>query len=188
MATTHALAGVTLAVPLLIVAPEVATIALLAGCIGGLWPDLDVSFNHRRTLHFPVLYPACAVFCLCLALRWPSMWTIALATATAAAALHTTMDILGGGLELRPWQATSDLGVYSHVHGRWIRPRRWIRYDGAPEDLAVVSILAVPPLLISPDTLQAIIVVLVAISAVYVVARKRVATIAEAFVDDFQPA
>src|SRR6056297_545185 len=57
-------------------------------------------------------------------------------------ALHAASDALGGGLELKPWRATSERAVYDHFRGRWIRPRRWVRYDGAPEDLAFAGILA----------------------------------------------
>jgi len=34
--------------------------------------------------------------------------------------------------------------VYDHYVGGWIAPRRWVRYDGAPEDLALVLFVAVP--------------------------------------------
>ena len=139
MAFTHALLGALLAVPLAVVAPDLAPVALVAGLAGGVFPDLDIYAGHRRTLHFPVYFQGLAVPALALAALVPGPGTVALAWFLAAAGLHAALDVLGGGLELRPWRATSERGVYSHYHGRWLAPRRWVTYDGSPGDLLLAA-------------------------------------------------
>jgi len=150
MATTHALAGMALASVVSVFAPEYAPVAVVAAGAGGAFPDLDTPGRHRRTLHYPVYYSVAAVGLLVVALVVPSSVTVALAAFVGAAALHSVTDVFGGGLELRPWEGTSDRAVYDHYHGRWVRPRRWVRYDGSPEDVALATLLAVPALVFAP--------------------------------------
>ncbi|THE63953.1 metal-dependent hydrolase [Salinadaptatus halalkaliphilus] len=178
MATTHALWGMALALPVLATTPEYAPIAFLAGLGGGLAPDFDLYAGHRKTLHFPVYASIAAIPAMVLAAIVPTAVTVALAVGLAAAALHTVSDILGGGLELRPWEGSSERAVYSHYHGRWLRPRRLVRYDGAPEDFALAGIAAVPITLVGDALITTIAAALVAVSAVYVLLRKWLAALA----------
>jgi hypothetical protein len=182
MATTHMLAGMSLAVPLFVVAPELAPAALVAGLVGGVVPDLDLYLRHRKALHFPVYYTVLAVPAIGLAIAVPASWTISIAIGCAAAALHSTMDILGGGLELKPWRETSERAVYSHYLDRWLPPRRWVRYDGAPEDFALAGIIGLPLLATTDGIGQLGILVLLAVSAVYALLRKPVASLTEQLV------
>lgn len=180
MATTHALAGLCLGVATLFVAPEHAPAAMLAGFAGGLFPDLDLYGAHRKTLHFPVYYGAAAVAALAVAVLAPSMVTVALAVFLLAAAIHAAADALGGGLEHRPWECTSEEAVYSHYHRRWIRPRRWVPYDGAPSDLALAAGLAIPPvLLVESGVVRPLVVASLVVSVVYTLLRKRLADLAD---------
>lgn len=148
MVTTHALAGLLLAVPVAFIAPEFAGTAAVAALAGGVFPDIDMPGAHRRTLHFPVYFSLAAAVAGVVALAVPATWSVAAALFLAAAALHAVSDAAGGGLELRPWEATGERAVYSHYHRRWWRPRRWIRYDGAPEDAVATVVLAVPAVLV----------------------------------------
>jgi len=182
MATTHALFGMALGAVALVVAPEYATAAIAAGGLGGLFPDLDLAGDHRKDLHFPVYYSLAAVPALALAALAPSAVTIAVGVFLSSAALHAASDAFGGGLELRPWEATSDEAVYDHFNGRWIRPRRWIRYDGAPEDLLAAAVFAVPGVLYA-DRLQAVVLALLALSAGYTLVRKRLVDFGENVAD-----
>lgn len=175
MATTHAVWGMALALPVIAVAPELAPIALAAGFVGGLFPDLDLYMGHRKTLHYPVLGPLLAALAIAIAGLNPTTITIGLAVFVSAAALHPVLDIFGGGLELRPWEATSDRGVYSHVHRRWIRPRRTIRYDGSPEDLGFAVVGAAPLFFLDDATIGLFILGLLVISSFYVLLRRRLA-------------
>ncbi|GAA0669021.1 hypothetical protein GCM10009020_13650 [Natronoarchaeum mannanilyticum] len=179
MATTHALWGMALALPVLALAPEFAPVAFGAGLVGGLFPDLDLYAGHRRTFHFPVYASLAAVPAIALAIVAPLPWTVAFAAGLAAAALHAASDAAGGGLELRPWRASSERAVYSHYHGRWLPPRRWVRYDGAPEDLALAVLAAIPLLVVGDGRVAGVAVALLAASLVYVLLRKPLAALVE---------
>lgn len=153
MATTHALAGVVLGTAVWALVPEAGMLPVLAAALGGLFPDFDLYAGHRKTLHFPVYF--------------------------SAAALHSASDVLGGGLELKPWLGTSERAVYDHWNGRWLAPKRLIRYDGAPEDLALTLAFAVPPVLAFDGLAETLVIGAVAVSGVYVLLRKPMVAIAE---------
>lgn len=172
MATTHALAGMVLVSVTGLVAPEYLPVAVSAAAVGGVFPDLDLPGNHRKTLHYPVLYSLGALAVIPIAVLASSVGTVAVAAFLTSAALHSTMDALGGGLELKPWKGTSDRAVYDHYHSRWIRPRRWIRYDGAPEDVLLAGALAAPLLVIFTGGIRTVVVGLVGISIAYGLIRK----------------
>jgi hypothetical protein len=179
MVTTHVLAGLALAAGATTVAPELGTLPVVAAAAGGLAPDLDVAGDHRRTLHFPAYGTVAVVPALALALVVPGPLTAALALFVVAAALHAVSDALGSGLELRPWEATSDRAVYDHLRGRWLPPRRWVRYDGAPEDVLVGAALAVPSLIVFDGAVETAVLAALAVSVAYALVRKSLPTIAE---------
>jgi len=174
MNTTHAVMGIALASPLVVLAPEFAPIAAGGAIVGGAFPDLDLlGGQHRRTLHFPVYYGVAALAAGVVALLASGTATVAAAFFLLSAALHCVTDALGGGLELRPWEATDDRGVYVHLVGRWVRPRRWIRYDGAPEDLLLAAVFSIPGLVLFDGLVRTVTVAALGVSVVYVAVRKR---------------
>lgn len=182
MATTHALWGMLLALPVLAVSPELAPVAFAAGLVGGLAPDFDLYTGHRKTFHYPVYASVAAVPAFALAIVAPSAVTVALAVGLAAASLHAVGDVFGGGLELRPWEGTSERAVYSHYHDRWIRPRRLVRYDGAPEDLALAGLATLPLVAVGSGAVTVVALAFFAVSTVYVLLRKHLAAVAERLV------
>ncbi|WP_158055524.1 metal-dependent hydrolase [Halorussus halophilus] len=176
MNTTHAAMGVTLAAPLVAVAPELAPIAALAGFAGGVFPDFDmVVGEHRRTLHFPVYYSLAAVVAgaAVFVAPIPTSTGVAATFFLLSAALHSITDAAGGGLELRPWEPSDERGVYLHPAKRWVAPRRWIRWDGAPEDLLLAVVLSVPGLLLFDQRIRTLTVLGLGVSVVYTAFRKR---------------
>ena len=193
MATTHALVGVALAVLVGSVFPEsVAGTSLApvaAAGLGGLFPDFDLYTGHRRTLHFPVYFNVAAAVAAVGAVAAAAFAPdAALGVASAAlfltaAGAHSAMDAVGGGLELKPWLGESDRAVYSHHHGRWLRPRRWVRYDGAPEDLLVAVAAAAPVIHTVDGVVETGVLLAVGVSAVYVVVRKPMVAVTQAAVD-----
>ena len=187
MATTHALAGVVLAVLVGVLFPEgvagTSVLPVAAAALGGLFPDFDLYAGHRRTLHFPVYFSVAAVLAAVVAVVAPTALTVAAALFLAAAALHSAMDALGGGLELKPWLGTSERAVYSHYHGRWIRPRRWVRYDGAPEDLLVALAFAAPAVYVLDGVAETAVLAALAVSALYVLVRKPMVIVTQKLVD-----
>ncbi|WP_311173154.1 metal-dependent hydrolase [Halobellus ordinarius] len=193
MATTHALAGVALATLLGVLFPESAAgtsvIPIAAAALGGLFPDFDLYAGHRRTLHFPVYFSVAAAAAVLVAVAAtafvPAAALIAVSVALflSAAAVHSGMDALGGGLELKPWLGNSERAVYSHYHRRWLRPRRWVRYDGAPEDLLVAVAFALPAVAVYDGSVQTGVLAAVGVSAVYVLLRKPMVIVTQAVVD-----
>lgn len=180
MLPTHALWGMVLAVPLALAAPELAGVGFLAGLFGGILPDFDLYVGHRRTLHYPVYFPALAAIALPLAIALPRTVTVAAAFFLLGAAVHSLADILGGGLELRPWEGTSERAVYDHHRERWIAPRRWVRYDGAPEDLLLSAVLAVPLLVVLDGPLRFVVLAALLVATVYTAVRRTLPAIAVA--------
>jgi hypothetical protein len=172
MATTHVLAGVLLGLGAVAVGPVDSSIVVVAAGLGGLLPDLDLLWVHRRTLHFPGVGTIAAVAATAIAVVAPSLLTVSLAVFLAAAALHAVSDAFGGGLALRPWEATSDRGVYEHLRGRWHPPRRWIRYDGAPEDAFLAVALGLPAYASLSGAGRTAVLVLLAVSVVYAAIRR----------------
>lgn len=173
MATTHVFTGLAAVAPIAYVVPEF-TLALAVGAIiGGFVPDFDLVLAHRRTLHFPVAGLATAAPAVVFAAVTPSSSTLGLAAFAVTAWLHAASDAIGGGPEMDPWNDRTDRAVYDHVRGRWIRPRRWIRYDGAPEDAAIAVALAIPALVVFDGWLTAVIVGGVVVSLVYALVRRR---------------
>ncbi|WP_435143921.1 metal-dependent hydrolase [Halobaculum sp. P14] len=184
MATTHAAVGAAVgaaAAAVAAAAPELTPVLLAAGAAGGVFPDFDLYAGHRRTLHFPVYYWVAAAVAVAVAVAAPSALTVAASVFVVAAAAHSAMDAVGGGLELRPWEATSQRAVYNHFHGRWEPPRRWIRYDGAPEDLLLAGAATAPTLFVAGGDPVVVRVALgaLAVSAGYVALRRPLASVAE---------
>jgi hypothetical protein len=178
MATTHGLAGLLVGAVFALLAPGETTLLLAAGFAGGLAPDLDLYWGHRKTLHFPVYGAVAALAAVAFTLASPSVATLSLAAFLTAAAVHAASDVLGGGLELRPWEAGSEHAVYSHYHGRWLEPRRLVPYDGSPHDLTLVLTLGVPALAITTGPLQIVVASVLVVSAAYTLLRKRLASLA----------
>jgi hypothetical protein len=188
MATTHALVGMAAGAVALALAPEVAGLTVVAGFLGGAFPDLDLYAGHRKTLHYPVYYPGVAVVLLGVAAAVPGAVTAAAAAFAVGAALHSAMDALGGGLELRPWRGTSKRAVYDHARGRWLRPRRWVRYDGAPEDLLLALAVGLPLLVTLDGVADTLVLGALAVSAVYAAVRKPMVALAERLFPAVPPA
>lgn len=183
MAFTHALVGAALAAPVVWLAPEMAVPAALAGMAGGLAPDVDLFVGrHRRTLHFPVLGWALALPAIAVAASVPTAATASVAAFLASFAVHAGSDALGAGEEIRPWERTSAEAVYDHRRGRWIRPRYLIRYDGAPEDVAVTALLAAPVVAFYPAPLPALAVACVVLGVAYAAVRRRLPPVVEGLV------
>jgi hypothetical protein len=183
MLPTHALGGLTLGLAAAAVVPEFAGVALVAGLLGGVFPDLDLYAGHRKRLHYPVCYSALAAGTLALAALAPGSLTVGAALLLLGAATHSVADIFGGGLELRPWEATSDRAVYDHCRRQWVTPRRWVGYDGSPGDLLLSVTLAVPLLLFLQGVLQAVVLASLVVGATYAVVRRSLPDIADVVVD-----
>ncbi len=173
MATTHVFAALAAITPVAIVVPEFATPLAVGAILGGLAPDFDLLFEHRRTFHFPVAGVPVAVGGITLAGLAPTAVTVAFAAFTIGAWLHAVSDAAGGGPEMDPWNDPSNRAVYDHVRGQWLRPRRWIRYDGAPEDTAIAIALSFPVLVVFDGWISAVVAAGIVVSLGYTLVRRR---------------
>jgi hypothetical protein len=173
MLPTHVVVGLAIASPLLVLAPDHAGVALTGILVGSVLPDLDMYAGHRRSLHFPTGYSIAAVPLLVTAFVSGPSVLLALALLFVGAALHCRMDRYGGGLELRPWEGTSDRAVYDHVRGEWRPPKRWIRYDGAPEDVLLMVLLGAPLLLVLEGPFRFLVLAAMVVGGTYGLLRRR---------------
>jgi hypothetical protein len=175
MTTTHGAVGAAMASVVVLLSPAFATAAAVGAVAGSLLPDVDlVVGEHRRTLHYPVLGWVVALPTLAWAALAPSPASVAVGFFFLGLAVHSAMDALGAGTEVRPWEATSDRGVYAHVPGTWLRARRWVRYDGAPEDLALCAFASLPPVVLFEGPIRWLIFGGLLVSVLYTAFRKRI--------------
>lgn len=178
MLPTHGIVGLAIATPLTFIAPEFTTATLTGALAGSVFPDLDLYAGHRRTLHYPTVYPLLALPASVLAAWVSTFSTVFIALFLVGAAVHCQMDRFGGGLELRPWEGTSDRAVYDHVRNRWRKPKRLVRYDGAPEDFALALFLGIPLVVVLSSPFRWIVFGLLIVGGSYAVLRRRLASIA----------
>jgi hypothetical protein len=132
MLPTHVATGLLLGVAASQILP-LGDAAVLVAVAGAVMPDLDIVLSHKRTLHYPVIGPACAV------LFWfmsPYAGILAL-----SAGLHVVMDVFSNGKTMRPGTDPDPRAVYSHVSGGWISPLHLFP-TGSVRDLALCMSIA----------------------------------------------
>lgn len=153
MATTHAAFGAVLGLLSFVFFPEHTTAAVLAGFFGGLFPDVDLYVGrHRKTLHYPAYYWVPVILFSSTVLLWSSPLLVVGLFFFLAAAAHSASDIVGAGVEARPWQRKNSHAVYLHTHKRWVSARYWVPYDGSPQDLILCLVLFSPVMLAMTDS------------------------------------
>lgn len=174
MNTTHGAIGVAMASVTALLAPEFAAVAAIGALLGSVSPDLDLFVGtHRKTLHFPILGWFLALPATVWAVLSPSVASVGAAFFALGATVHAVTDAAGAGHELRPWERTSQQAVYAHPLRRWIAPRRWIRYDGAPEDLALMGVVTLPVLVLYDGLVRNLMLAALGVSVGYAAIRKR---------------
>lgn len=144
MLPSHALVALALSSILLFIAPEYSVIIFGAAFIGGILPDIDLLFGeHRKTLHYPVYSIGLLSIGLGIFAITVNVYTIGLLAFLIGLASHGIGDIAGSGLEHRPWERTTDRGIYNHVSHKWIAPRYIVGYDGSKRDFALMGVVSV---------------------------------------------
>lgn len=179
MTPTHALAGALVGGVVARGVPEVTALAVVVGFVGGTLPDADLLGVHRKSTHYPVYSSVVAVLVVGIAVLVPTTVTVLLAVFSVSIALHCVMDAFGGGVGLRPWEGTSERGVYNHYAGRWVRPRGWIRYAGSPEDFLLATVCCLPLLALTTGRLQIALGVVLVVSGGFALVRRRLSGITE---------
>ena len=173
MATTHGFMGGILALPMFLFSPELSVIAFVASFVGGVFPDLDLYYGHRRVLHYPVYYSILCLVIFPLFFVYMNFFTVSIWFFVAGAALHCLSDRFGGSKDSRPWENDSGKAVYSHYHGEWWAPRKWIRYDGSPEDFLIMFVASIPAFYVLEGELRVLTGLMVVISFFYTLLRKK---------------
>lgn len=146
MFSTHILAGATLGLLASFLSPSMVPVAVLAGMIGGLLPDIDMFFEHRKTTHRPFQYLALvAVFSVAFFFQGGAYLLFA-AFLLGSMTLHSFMEIFSNGKTMRPKKETDDRAVYNHFAGNWIEPRRTV-IDASFRDLLCTVVFSIPVLI-----------------------------------------
>lgn len=179
MTSTHALFGASVGAAVGTIVPDLAPVTIAVGFVGGALPDIDLLWTHRRTTHFPVYASLFAGVLTLVAMGLGTAWALVGAVFGVGFAVHPVMDALCGGVETRPWEATSERGVFDHRRGQWIRPRRVIRYAGAPEDFLCATAFAVPALVVTSGLLERTLLAVLLASGLFTVLRRRLPPITE---------
>jgi len=185
LTSTHALSGAAVGALIAMLTPELLPAAVVVGLLAGVVPDLDLLWTHRKTTHFPVYGMAATLAVGLVAVVTGGSFASLLTVAIAAFSLHPLMDTLCGGVEVRPWEATSEQAVYDHARQRWLRPRRLVRYAGAPEELLLTAGVGLPVIATTTGTLRQSVGVVMVISGLFIAVRRRLAPLtARLFADE----
>lgn len=184
MVFTHVLVGIFVGAISAVLFPGFTAAAVAGGALGGLFPDLDMVFVHRRTLHFPVLFNVAGLVAVALAVLSPGTVTLFASVFLLAAGLHSLMDTLGGGKEMRPWRETDERAVFNHVSGQWITPRRLI-YDGSIPDLAIAILVGGLAAYVLPGGYSSLVIGLLVVASTYTVLRRWVTRVISEDFDTF---
>lgn len=170
MFTTHVLAGMLLGGLYEFMVPGLALV--MVGGVAGFFPDMDMFFTHRKTLHRPFQYIALGLVSGLAVLVNP-LFSIP-SVFLLSASLHSFMDVLSNGKTIRPWERKDDHAVYNHFRDRWIQPKRYM-YDGSERDLILANILAVLNLFVFNFITTAVAGALISFSVIYSLFRKQLA-------------
>lgn len=174
MGLTHAVMSVVVAIPFLYLYPQLALPIAVIAYLGGSFPDFDLFFGvHRKTLHYPVYFTVSAIATTVGFAVTTSTVLMFVSVFLCGAAIHSLMDIVGAGVEEKPWNQTNPHAVYVHPQNRWATARYWIPYDGSPHDLVVLAMLSVIVVYVYSEPVVTIgILVTLVISTVYTLVRK----------------
>lgn len=181
MLPTHIVMGLGIATTILLIDPTLLNISLFSSFIGSILPDLDIYKGHRKALHYPKIYTVISVFSGIIAFFILTNVTVGITFLFIGAAIHCQMDKYSSSFEVRPWEKKSDRAVYDHINGEWKKAKRWIRYDGSPEDFLLMITIAIPLILILNNIFRYILVITIIIGTIYTVFRRWLPTIAPVF-------
>jgi len=165
MLPTHILAGGTIGLVLSVLAPEMQSSMIITGMLAGILPDLDMFFEHRKTLHRPLQFSLTAITLFGVYLALNNALLLALSAVFASAGLHTVSEILGQGKTMNPDLKKDDRCVYNHINGSWINPVRLIKV-GSFRDLTLSAIFSAPLLILGTRLISALSIFILSIGLI----------------------
>lgn len=136
--------GVNLGILLSLFHPSLAGVAVTAGILGSILPDLDMMAEHHRTLHRPFQFLVITAAFYTIFWFTNSTFSAFLFFGVGAATVHSFSDILSQGKTKHPEVSKDDRAVFNHLAGEWMEPKRLVN-EGSRRDLFMTFVLAVPP-------------------------------------------
>lgn len=136
MLSTHGLIGLFLGYLSVILSTLSPEYALITGFLGGIFPDIDLVKNHRKTLHFPIYYPLGLLTASFAYLLYTETALLYIALFLSSATFHTLIDVFSGGLAPVKFKKPKKFPIYNHYQDKWIELKP-LTYDGSPTDFLV---------------------------------------------------
>lgn len=146
MLPTHILAGGSLGLLLSFTAPEMRFTLIIAGMLAAVLPDLDMFFEHRKTLHRPIEFFLMLIVVSSIFMITGSPLFLILSVILGSVNLHVAYEIFGNGKTMNTELKHDDRCVYDHWNGEWIKPLMIIT-TGSSKDLALAVVSSLPLLL-----------------------------------------
>ena len=138
MLPTHIILGLLVMTPFVAVF-DLPVSVLYGAIIGSILPDLDLIVGtHRKTFHFPRYSFIVLIGSVVMISGYPSILGFFIVGLVVGFTLHSSSDVLGSGLEVRPWERTSKKAVFNHYTQEWEKPLHYFSYDGSPTDFFVL--------------------------------------------------
>lgn len=146
MASTHILSGALIGLIFSWFESGLLLQFVAVGVVGGVLPDLDLLWEHRKTLHRPFQF---SILMAASLITWWMAGNLLLlfgAVLFSGLAVHSLSEVLSQGKTMNPDLHESDRGIYNHMTGEWIRPRNVVAV-ASEQDLLFTYLLALPLLL-----------------------------------------
>lgn len=175
MLPTHISSGLLIAGIFSHIFPEYTSVFLIAIVIGSILPDLDLIIGtHRKTLHYPIYSLLGVVISAGISPLFTGVYGVILVGFFIGVFQHSISDVLGGGVEEKPWERTSDKAVYSHYNDKWLPPTYHLGYDGSLKDVFALTILLILSWMLLPynQYVTGFILLLFVIGVLYASVRK----------------
>lgn len=177
MFPTHVIKGLIICLPLFYYYPEFSTMIYISAIVGFTVADLDLFIGkHRKTLHYPFVSLILGIVSVPIFIIFTNTVTLFMLVLLWGVSIHSLFDVLGGGVEDEPWEATEDRVVYNHLQDSWMDARRIIPYDGSPRDFILYILLTITFVLLYPLEMStfeiSVIAVLTVIGLLYSVFRR----------------
>lgn len=144
MLPTHIIGALFLSIPIIAFYPDLIRVVFIGSVFGGVAPDLDLIIGqHRKSFHHPYIFSLGLFTAISLLVAFPeSTILVGFLAFMIGCVSHIVGDLMGSGLEHKPWDQTSTRCVYNHVRQEWIPPSYILGYDGSLRDMGVLLVLS----------------------------------------------
>ncbi|MFT4892802.1 MAG: hypothetical protein ACI8Z7_000590 [Candidatus Nanohaloarchaea archaeon] len=137
MIFTHTVFSVGLGALLASLEPMYAGQIIGFTLLAGIFPDLDMFFEHRKTFHRPFQFSALFLLLIPFYLFTGAFYLFILLAVLVSMVSHCALDLLSNGKTARPRENPDSRAVYDHIRGEWLKPRRMV-LDGSKGDVLML--------------------------------------------------